>query len=248
MAEEATFRNYLRAFFRHWFTAMSGPLSVPLVIAAYFVSNALLRLGLAATAIVCFGFSSYWIWRTERQRVVHLSEKLRPKLLCSFSKDNSGCVKITENRAEVNSDGGIIPVFVRTTWYRLEIIADGNSMIPECIARLMSITMDGKVILGGEIVRLPFAPAASQDAHAKNILPGHPEYLDFLIIGDDGIPQISTNYFWMPSTVNAKSILTNHGDYFIRIVISSTESTAIEVNVLFHWNGTSANSKIELIN
>jgi hypothetical protein len=66
MRESASFTNFCRAFLAEWFTAMSGAASVPLSIAAYFVQNNIAKLALALTAVACFIFASYRVWRAER--------------------------------------------------------------------------------------------------------------------------------------------------------------------------------------
>jgi len=56
---------------------MSGPLSVPLAIGAFFVPGYIAKVGLASTAIVCAAFSSYWVWRRERETAIELEERLQ---------------------------------------------------------------------------------------------------------------------------------------------------------------------------
>jgi hypothetical protein len=73
----ANFGAYLRAFTSHWFVFMSGPLSVPAAIAAVFVENLPAKLFFAATAVSCFIFSSYWIWKTEREDRLAAEAKIR---------------------------------------------------------------------------------------------------------------------------------------------------------------------------
>jgi hypothetical protein len=64
--------SFLRAFGARWFMTMSGPLSVPLAVAAYFVPNEFARIGLFVTAALCAFFSCYWAWRIERQERIEL--------------------------------------------------------------------------------------------------------------------------------------------------------------------------------
>jgi hypothetical protein len=70
-------RQFLRALCARWFVAMSGPLAVPLGIAAVFVDNGLAKLGLAATALICLTFSAYWVWSIEREKVRSLQVRVR---------------------------------------------------------------------------------------------------------------------------------------------------------------------------
>jgi hypothetical protein len=67
MLKAATFQEYLRAFTARWFVLMSGPVSVPFTAAALYVENTTAKALLTIMAITCFAFSSYWIWRIERE-------------------------------------------------------------------------------------------------------------------------------------------------------------------------------------
>src|SRR5260370_21542856 len=78
------FLSFIRAFGVRWFVLMSGPLSVPLAAAAFYVSGDIAKVGLLITAICCAVFSSYWIWKVEREarnaaenRVVELETEKR---------------------------------------------------------------------------------------------------------------------------------------------------------------------------
>jgi hypothetical protein len=55
---------------------MSGGLSVPLAIAAFFVPNDKARGVPAVTATACFIAAAYQIWSAERPKVVGLEEKI----------------------------------------------------------------------------------------------------------------------------------------------------------------------------
>jgi hypothetical protein len=64
---KAGFQDFVVAFTARWFIAMSGGLSVPAAIAAYFVPNQIATACLSITAIVCFVAASFGVWRIERQ-------------------------------------------------------------------------------------------------------------------------------------------------------------------------------------
>jgi hypothetical protein len=65
---EAGFGAFLRSFGESWLTLMSGPLTVPFAVATIFVPG-LYKLLFGALAIVSGVFSSYRVWRNERERV-----------------------------------------------------------------------------------------------------------------------------------------------------------------------------------
>lgn len=72
----ASFRDFLKAFGKDWFTRMCGPASVPLALAAPFVPGRLYKTLLALLAIGCGLLSSYWVWRTAQLEINRL--KVRP--------------------------------------------------------------------------------------------------------------------------------------------------------------------------
>ncbi len=79
-----SFVNYLRSFGGRWFTAMSGPLSVPFAVSAVLVTNNSTKIALWITAMGCVLFASYWTWRVEREKVIGLEEKIA-RLLDEYS-------------------------------------------------------------------------------------------------------------------------------------------------------------------
>jgi hypothetical protein len=61
MARPPSIRNFIGSLFSSWFVAMSGPLSVPLALAALFASDKTLQVILGLTAFVCLWAASYVI-------------------------------------------------------------------------------------------------------------------------------------------------------------------------------------------
>src|SRR6516162_6679145 len=61
------FVAFLRSFGESWLTFMSGPLTVPFAIVAFFVPG-LYRLLFGVLAVASGVFSSYLVWRNERRR------------------------------------------------------------------------------------------------------------------------------------------------------------------------------------
>lgn len=66
MAATPSFKEFIRTLFSSWLTAMSGPLSVPLATAAYFVPNEAAKIILGFTAFVSMAFAGFRLWKQER--------------------------------------------------------------------------------------------------------------------------------------------------------------------------------------
>jgi hypothetical protein len=101
MANSRTFgvRDYLRAFTARWFIAMSGPLSVPAAALAYWAENTTAKIVFGATAIGCFVFSSYWVWRIERQKRHEAEASLAEAT--SYIATGWGNVRVADNPAAI---------------------------------------------------------------------------------------------------------------------------------------------------
>ena len=72
--------SYLRAFGVRWSVLMSGPLSVPLAIVAFFVPNDMAKIALFVTSILCAFYSSYWVWKVERETRISAENALKDAL------------------------------------------------------------------------------------------------------------------------------------------------------------------------
>jgi hypothetical protein len=74
----STLRAFGSAMWSHWFTAMSGPLSVPVAAAALWVANDTAKVLLGLTAFSCIWAAAYAVWKAEREKVVDLENKSGP--------------------------------------------------------------------------------------------------------------------------------------------------------------------------
>jgi hypothetical protein len=66
ITQDTRFRTYFKAFFSDILTGMSGPLSVPFVIAAFWSSGRVQKILYGVLAFVCATFASYRVWRKDR--------------------------------------------------------------------------------------------------------------------------------------------------------------------------------------
>lgn len=81
-------RDFFRAFWAQWFTRMSGPLTVPVAAAAFFVSAMWQKVAFAGLAIMCALVTCYKIWEAEKRTTTVLRKRIadlewspdRPKL------------------------------------------------------------------------------------------------------------------------------------------------------------------------
>jgi hypothetical protein len=69
-------KEFIRTLFSSWLTAMSGPLSVPLAVAAYYVSNDTAKAALGFTAFFCVFFAAFRLWKQERLARVQAEKRL----------------------------------------------------------------------------------------------------------------------------------------------------------------------------
>ena len=60
--------DFIRALWSEWFTAMSGPLTVPATIAALWIENRTAKIVLGLTAFSCIWAASYAVWKRSARR------------------------------------------------------------------------------------------------------------------------------------------------------------------------------------
>ena len=228
----------------NWFTGMSGGLSVPLAIAAFFVDPKPARVILYVTAIGCAIVAAYRVWAAERRfgleerrdlhrRIAGLEERLAPKLKCSFLGADSGCVK-----SHVPLGNQVVANF-----YRIKVETNGSAQVASCYGRLRTIKRDGSTIFSDQPTRLPFSPSERADAVDKTIHEGNPEYLDFLVITN-----ANKMFVWAADHDTQRgpkygNLLGPPGDYEFEIsVLSDTVPLSITASV--RWRGLQRTAEI----
>ena len=72
--------NFTRAMWGAWLTRMSGPLSVPLAVATYFVSNEAAKILLGLSAFICLWVTAFFVWKREHDKVVERDQQKRQLL------------------------------------------------------------------------------------------------------------------------------------------------------------------------
>jgi hypothetical protein len=77
--------EFFKAFSGVWLALMSGPPTVPLTVAAFFVSNNLLKILFATLAVLCAFIASFRVWSKERTTVEEeIAKRGRPELTANF--------------------------------------------------------------------------------------------------------------------------------------------------------------------
>jgi hypothetical protein len=263
--KKPTVREFFLVVWRHWGPLMSGVFSVPFVALSVFAESTYGKIIWGVMAAAAFLSAAYLIWAGERKTVVELREKIRPKLKCSFSMADSGCVrpntKLTvqmsptpepnRNFGPNDSPGTLqtsLPQFYSAvplcgTYYRLKVECDGVENVTNCCGRLESIRRDGQPIENWEPAILPFASAQRSDSLAKLIRRGSPEFLDFMFITDGGHVWLTPPNFLGSSSVDWDVLFNTPGTYTLRInVLSDTPTVPVDIN--FRWTGDRATSEM----
>jgi hypothetical protein len=97
--------DFTRTMWGDLLTRMSGPLSVPLAVASFFVPNDVAKILLGLTAFMCLWVTAYLLWKREHDKVVERDQRKR-QLLDEISalrvcpKTSGGITKFSEHEAD----------------------------------------------------------------------------------------------------------------------------------------------------
>ena len=219
---------------------MTGGASLPLSLAAIFFGNEIVKAVLIVTALFCAWLAAYRIWKRERAQVVVLEEKLRPKIKCSFSESDPGCV-IRNVRVPLSSG-----TIIQGTFYRIKVETAGVAQVTSCFGRLRSIKRDGANIHSGNPSRLPFTPSERADAVNRTIHHGEPEYLDCVLITNDSRVFIWTSDQDGSREMKYGNLLEPAGDYEfdVSIISDSGITPSAHIPLLLRWRGTQQSAEM----
>ena len=166
-AEEAGLIDYIRAFTPRWFTAMSGPLSVPAALAAAWVENTTLRIVLVFTAIASFIFASHSVWAVERVKRLTAEKKLvrNARLAIKSVQFDPNC--LTDFYINLEISNASYPTTFRN--WRLAVRRDGHEMMslpPHAIygGKLLANVLDPRAVQIDDLSSNPLESGAYRDA------------------------------------------------------------------------------------
>lgn len=107
----SSFKSFLRAFGARWFTAMSGPLTVPFSVLALIVEARYQKILFGVLALSCAVFAAYWVWKVEREELIAKQTELDEERAGRSRPDIS--VEIEEVYTETTvSETGVHPNYI----------------------------------------------------------------------------------------------------------------------------------------
>lgn len=224
------------------------------------IAFTLLCIGAAWVAIFVFRLimAPGVLYHNAETALAEIKEQIRPKLKCSFSMSDAGCV-VGETELTTATIAGE-PFAHRTTlsasmllatlgtktgmmYCRVKVESNCLIVVRQCKGRLLSINRNGEVVFEGGPLILPFAPAEHEDAIDKHIHPHAPEYLDFMGISDNNAIILTPYKHHAPSAVNYNTIFREHGEYRMKLAVLCDGPTA-QIDLIFSWTGDRTTSTI----
>jgi hypothetical protein len=246
MDEGPTFRNFVRAFGERWFVAMSGPLSVPLTMIAFFVENKPAKIFLYVTAVGCAVFAAYWVWRVQYQRAKKLEERLRPKIQVSLDRLTMGITDLPTEISGFPQQKGPL-----SRWIQFDVTCATDAPLEECEAWLVGVErlineraaehlVEERVRCGWSQIsdsKITIAPLLTQRAnlfalyeYAASYRPG---------AATTASPQIPSGALIEPQTVPQKLRLRDGikhpGRYRVRVVVAAKDTPSVPASFIFEW-------------
>lgn len=211
MPKSTNFGAFAKALTKGWFKGMSGPAAVPLTIIGCLTSTPWLKVILFLTAITCVVFASYQAWRVEREQVIVLEEKQRPKLK----------VEAKDYLDDLTGEGPLIVLAIQSSCMQ---------PLLNCRGRVTSIEKDGRGTFGPSNLPLHFV-SILKNQESVDLAPGAMEYLKVLLVGitDDLSLCASTGQ------LRKHSVFPTQGEYFITILISADNTPSKKIKLLFDW-------------
>jgi hypothetical protein len=210
---------------------MSGPLSVPLAIAAVFVPSDTVKVLLGLTALVCLWCAAYGVWRRERiarnasdAKVVTLQDRLTPKI--GLLVNGNG---IVEERDRSGS-----PLAKRV---QIVVKSLADISVKDCraeIERVERLTDDGSTIILNEPLRVEWGNVDQSDKFGKITIPAGTQRQVNLFVIERGSSERVTPVIPDPKQEFMESI-SKPGKYKVLVLVSSLSSIAVRRQFILDW-------------
>ena len=237
VSEQATIKSFAHSIWKQWVLGVSGGLATIAAAVAGLTQAYAEAVLLALVALGALSFAAYRSWAAEREKVISLEERLRPKLKCSVPPDDPGCVRPNTllDGIITAADGTQQKVKITSTYFRIRVETDKTHHVESCKGRLLSVRYYDELIVSGENIDLPFAHS-QEDAFSKLIYQGVPDYLDLIVVPKDKQPVIATKGFWKPSSI-ADEVFKRIGLYILHVAVLTPLGEAAHIRVVFDWTG-----------
>ncbi len=178
-------RTFLSAIMSDWLSGMSGPLTVPFAIAAFWLSSTSARISFTILAILAACVTCYRVWakeydRAEEERAKNeVAPKMRMMIYNHVEQGSAGstvsdvffCIGVVlENPSQVSIDTFSLDIYDAARWqsflsvddvsnWEIEQIKDGKPFSVRCIALPKALMRRGDPVQGWLHFRLPDIPS-----------------------------------------------------------------------------------------
>jgi hypothetical protein len=246
---DARFWSFVKAFRHHWFTALSGCFSVPFTVLTVYSGDKYAQSIFGVLAFSSFAYSSYQVWKVEREAIGKLSddistleERLRPKIELRFDHKDDNCLHSLDGR-----------MFAHLFVYNL-----GELGIPECEVMLEEVMMadEDDVYKRVEKYRTALTLAWSRvndhRKYAPITLPPGKSLVDFAsgesmigFYGKNATP-IQRSYFKVAVSPDHSQFTQfgQKGRYLLMVKASSPNTSSKPLKLLVEWNGKPNEMKV----
>jgi hypothetical protein len=220
-----------RALCADWFTRMSGPLSVPAVVMAVWVSNDIAKVLLGLTAFVCLCTTAYAVWRKERQRVIELEKlSVRPELDIKFDPQT-----IPECRLD---DGGPWTQFrIKIENYR------SGKTIHNCQGRADRV--EGPILARPYVEKVPLTWAIRFNEDQVDLHDGEALPLNVIVMRTNENGIAVAGFISRVDANNSPHPFNSIGEYHCTISVTSDETKPQYIDFTFDWTGDRATAKVK---
>jgi hypothetical protein len=167
-----------------------------------------------------------------------------PRLKCSFSMSDAGCVHHNIPFHETLMQPGQTPYarIINCDWYRIRVDAIGGN-VPNCRGRLLSVKRGGNELLAGEHPPLHFTHSGDS-AGTTIVAEGVSEFLDLLAVLYDQRVTLAVPFNHRSSSIQWSDMFSLAGEYEIKVMITAPSVTAAPVELVLRWNLNPATAEI----
>jgi hypothetical protein len=232
MDSPPTIRSFCGTLLSNWLARLSGPISVPLAIAAIWVPQAWQQWGLIATAYVCLAVTAAALWGQERAKVIALQGRLSPRIAVALTPtiDGANLVRTGGNQ------------FAK--YFQLVISPLDDGELDQCMAKVISIE---RLASGGATTAIwdePLICTWSNLDYAHAVLiragEGHRANLFSIREGENSVkPEFPAQFIILDR-------MKNPGTFRIAVNVSAKATLSKTVRLLLDWGGTYENVSLKL--